>query len=58
VKLGSFEYQHSVIMDDNAARIREEPGKEAARTLRFLAALLPSLRSLVCWAIANPSRPF
>lgn len=37
-KLGSFEYQHSVIMGDNDARIREEPGKEADVTQRFLAA--------------------
>jgi hypothetical protein len=36
-KLGSFEYQHSVILDDNAARIREEPGKEADLTQRLLA---------------------
>jgi hypothetical protein len=37
-KLGSFEYQHSVILDDNDAVIREEPGKEADLTQRFLAA--------------------
>ena len=35
-KLGSFEYQHSVILDDNDAVIREEPGKEADLTRRFL----------------------
>jgi hypothetical protein len=28
-RLGSWNYQHSVMFDDNAARIREEPGKEA-----------------------------
>jgi hypothetical protein len=37
-KLGSFEYQHSVIMYDNDATIREEPGKEADVTQRFLTA--------------------
>jgi hypothetical protein len=37
-KLGSFEYQHSVILYDNDAGIREEPGKEADVTQRFLAA--------------------
>jgi hypothetical protein len=36
-KLGNFDYQHSVMMDDNAARIHEEPGKEADLTQRFLA---------------------
>jgi len=35
-KLGSFDYQHSVIMYDNDANIREEPGKEADLTHRFL----------------------
>jgi hypothetical protein len=35
-KLGGLDYQHSVIMDDNDARIREEPGKEADVTQRFL----------------------
>lgn len=35
-KLGHFDYQHTVILDDNAARIREEPDKEAAATQRFL----------------------
>lgn len=38
VALGGSEYQHSVIFDDNAARIREEPGKEADDTQRFLTA--------------------
>jgi hypothetical protein len=38
VRLGRSDYQHSVIMDDNEARIREEPGKEADLTQRFLAA--------------------
>ena len=28
-RLGSWDYQHSVMFDDNRARIREEPGKEA-----------------------------
>jgi hypothetical protein len=37
-KLGSSEYQHSVILYDNDAGIREEPGKEADVTQRFLAA--------------------
>jgi hypothetical protein len=37
-KLGSFEYQHSVTMYDNDATIREEPGKEADVTHRFLIA--------------------
>ena len=36
-KLGSSDYQHSVIMYDNDANIREEPGKEADLTQRFLA---------------------
>jgi len=35
--LGGSDYQHSVIIDDNDARIREEPGKEADVTQRFLA---------------------
>jgi hypothetical protein len=37
-RLGRFEYQHSVILEDNDATIREEPGKEADVTQRFLAA--------------------
>ena len=37
-ELGDSEYQHSVIMDDNDARIREEPGKEADLTRQFLVA--------------------
>lgn len=37
VKLGSFEYQHSVIIYDNDAAAGEEPGKEAGVTRRFLA---------------------
>lgn len=37
-KLGDSEYQHSVIMDDNDATIREEPDKEADITRRFLVA--------------------
>jgi hypothetical protein len=36
-KLGSSDYQHSVIMYDNDANIREEPSKEADLTQRFLA---------------------
>jgi hypothetical protein len=36
-KLGSSDYQHSVIMYDNDDNIREEPGKEADLTQRFLA---------------------
>jgi hypothetical protein len=35
-KLGNSDYQHSVIMYDNVARIREEPGTEADLTQRFL----------------------
>jgi hypothetical protein len=37
-RLGKSEYQHSVILDDSAANIREEPGKESDVTQRFLAA--------------------
>jgi hypothetical protein len=37
-KLGDFDYQHSVIMYDDEANIREDPGKEADLTRRFLAA--------------------
>ncbi|HEX8814213.1 MAG TPA: hypothetical protein VF753_01820 [Terriglobales bacterium] len=37
VKLGSSEYQHSVIIDDNDATADAEPGKEADVTRRFLA---------------------
>ena len=36
VRLGSWDYQHSVMFDDNGARIREEPAKEADVTQRFL----------------------
>ena len=36
-KLGISDYQHSVILYDNDANIREEPGKEADLTKRFLA---------------------
>jgi hypothetical protein len=35
-KLGSFDYQHSVIIYDDEANIREEPSKEADLTRRFL----------------------
>jgi hypothetical protein len=38
VKLGSFEYRHSVIIYDNAAAIVEEPGNEGDVTKRFLMA--------------------
>lgn len=38
VKLGSFEYRHSVIMYDNDVEIRKEPGKEGDLTKRFLTA--------------------
>ena len=34
--LGSVDYQHSVIMDNNDVRVREEPGKEADLTEQFL----------------------
>jgi len=37
VKLGSFEYQHSVMMYDNDAAAQAEPGKEADVTRQFLA---------------------
>jgi len=37
-KLGSFDYRHSVMLYDNDANIREEPGKEADVTQRFLTA--------------------
>lgn len=36
-RLGNFDYQHSVILYDDVANIREEPGKEADLTRRFLA---------------------
>jgi len=36
-KLGISDYQHSVILYDNDANIREEPDKEAELTQRFLA---------------------
>ncbi len=35
-RLGTSAYQHSVILEDNAATIREQPGKEADLTQRFL----------------------
>ena len=38
VTLGSSEYQHSVMLYDNDAFVREEPGKEADVTRRFLMA--------------------
>ena len=37
-RLGESDYQHSVIIDDYDARVREEPGKEADLTQRFLRA--------------------
>jgi hypothetical protein len=37
-RVGGFDYQHSVILEDNDATIREEPGKEADVTQRLLAA--------------------
>lgn len=36
VKLGTSEYQHSVILDDNEAAARTAPGKESDITKRFL----------------------
>jgi hypothetical protein len=36
-RLGSVDYQHSVIMEDNDANVHEEPGKEADLTQQFLA---------------------
>jgi hypothetical protein len=57
-RLGSFEYQHSVIFDDNAATIREEPGKEADVTHRFLTAHGYFLeQELVMARFARPSDP-
>lgn len=56
--LGSFEYQHSVILYDNAATIREEPGKEADVTQRFLAAHGYFLEpELVMSRFARPADP-
>jgi hypothetical protein len=37
-KLGDFEYQHTVILDDYNATVREAPGKEADLTQQFLKA--------------------
>lgn len=37
VTLGSSEYQHSIMLYDNDAFVREEPGKESDVTRRFLA---------------------
>jgi hypothetical protein len=55
VRLGDEDYQHSVIFDDVAARIREEPGKEADLTQRFLDARGYSLSSeLVMTRFARP----
>ncbi len=57
-RLGSFEYQHSVILDDHAATIREEPGKEADVTQRFLTAHGYVLEpELVMARFARPSDP-
>jgi len=57
-RLGSFEYQHSVILDDHAATIREEPGKEADVTQRFLTARGYVLEpELVMARFARPSDP-
>jgi len=36
VRLGNFEYQHSVILYDDGAAAREDSGREAAVTQRFL----------------------
>jgi hypothetical protein len=56
VKLGSFEYQHSVEIYDNVAAIREEPGKEGDATKRFLEAQGLSLdQGSSC--PASPARP-
>lgn len=54
--LGKADYQHSVIFENNADVIREEPGKEADLTERFLAAkgyLLDS--ELVMTRFARPA---
>jgi hypothetical protein len=57
-RLGSFEYQHSVIFDDNAATIRDDPGKEADVTQRFLTAHGYFLeQELVMARFARPSDP-
>jgi hypothetical protein len=57
-RLGSFEYRHSVILDDNAATIREEPGKEADVTQRFLTAQGYVLEpELVMSRFARPADP-
>jgi hypothetical protein len=57
-RLGAFEYQHSVVLEDNAATIREEPGKEADLTERFLKARGYALEpELVMSRFARPSDP-
>lgn len=56
--LGSFAYQHSVILEDMAATIREEPGKEADVTQQFLAVHGYVLeRNLVMSRFARPADP-
>jgi len=57
-KLGIWEYQHSVIFDDNSARIHEEPGKEADVTRRFLTTHGYFLESeLIMSRFARPADP-
>lgn len=54
--LGKFKYQHSVIMYDNDAGIREEPGKESDVTQRFLESHGYSLQpELVMSRFARPA---
>lgn len=56
--LGSFAYQHSVIFEDMAATIREEPGKEADVTQQFLTAHGYVLEpDLVMSRFARPADP-
>jgi hypothetical protein len=57
-KLGIWEYQHSVIFDDNSARIHDEPGKEADVTQRFLTTHGYSMESeLIMSRFARPADP-
>ena len=56
VRLGNFEYQHSVFLYDNSAAAREQPGKEAWATQQFLADRGYSLDSeLIMSRFARPA---
>ncbi len=56
VRLGKFDYWHSVLIYDNEKNIREEPGKEADLTLQFLKAHGYQLESeLVMSRFARPA---